>query len=98
MSTVCDYLPNSEASPLGGLSCVQPGAQAWGFVGDVSPMRPGRVSRVSRPEGSRSLSPGSIERAWRRRYPARQAIPIAVDVALVGAAPVSRSRVRLRGR
>ena len=98
MNTVCDDLVmNSEASRQGGLSCVQPHAQARGHVGDVSPMRPGRVSHTSLPSGSQSLSPGSIERASRRRDPARQAIPDAVDVTLVGASPVARSRVRLRG-
>ena len=97
MSTVCDSLPNNGASLQGGLSCVQPRAQARGHVGDVSPMRPRRVSHTSRPSGSQSLSPGSIERASRRRDPARQTIPDAVDVTLVGAAPVARSRVWLQG-
>ena len=96
MSTVCDDLQNSEASLQGGLSRVQLRAQAWGHPGDVSPMRHRRMPRVSQPEGSKSLSPGFIEHAYRRRYPARLAIPTAVDVALVGAAPVTRSRVRLR--
>lgn len=100
MSTVCDYLPNTQASRLRGQFRVY----TWDALRDVSPMRPARESRVpsvravypltrsipSMPlsRGSMSLSLGSVKYVHRVICPARPVIPNAVDVTSGGAAPV----------